>query len=401
MRIAYVIPFFAPAWGFGGPPRVVYDMARELAARGHRIDVLTTDAFDAVQRLASGDAIIEGVHVHRDRNLNNRWASQYNAFLPLEFARTFAKRAMHVDVVHLFDFRTFQNAVAIQSLMRRAAPPYVLSAFGELPRAAGVKRHIKLVYDALFGTRLLRGAARLLAQTGEEAGEYQRRGCDVERIRQLPLAVSLDELACAPPPGAFRERLGFTADEQVVLFLGRIHEYKGIDLLIRAFASACASRPRMRLVIAGRDDGFLARARHLAAELLSPDRVMFPGPIYGADRFTAYRDADLFAMTPTHAEQTSLAALEACACGTPVLLTEQAPIPGFEVVRAGLTVPARLPAIASALADLVDRPDRAEMGRRAAEFVLQHFSWKTVTNSLEEIYSDVLVDKQRFDSYAG
>src|SRR5262249_62334697 len=144
------------------------------------------------------------------------------------------------------------------------------------------------------------------------------------------------------------------------------HEYKGIELLMRAIAQIADTRRDVRLVIAGRDDGYQAAARTLSAHLLGPDRVLFTGPIYGADRFSAYRDADVFAMTPTHAEQTSLAALEACGAGTPALVTAQAPIPGLDSIDGGVTVPARLPSVATALAVLLDRTDRRDMGVRAS-----------------------------------
>jgi glycosyltransferase involved in cell wall biosynthesis len=387
MRLTYVIPYYAPAWGFGGPPRVAHDMARFLVKRGHEVHVLTTDAFDANRRIAGCDTMLDGVHVHRDRNLNNRWASQFKVFLPLGFARSFRAQSHKSDLVHLFDFRTFQNAVAVQALHdQHRRPRYVVSAFGELPRATGAKRPIKVIYDLVYGFRLLRNAVRVLAQTPEEADEYRRFGCSDNQIRQLPLAVSLDELDLAPPAGTFRQRLGIPATDRMVLFLGRIHEYKGIELLIRAFAEIAQIRDNVRLVIAGRDDGFLGIAQQLAASLAQPNTVLFPGPIYGPHRFAAYRDSDVFAMTPTHAEQTSLAALEACAVGTPVLVTEQAPIPGLDAAGAGVTVASQLPAISAALANLVDRNDRAEMGRRASTLVREHFSWNTVTHALESIY---------------
>jgi glycosyltransferase involved in cell wall biosynthesis len=402
MRITYVIPFFAPAWGFGGPPRVVYDMARHLVARGHQVEVLTTDALDADRRLRDGPEIMDGVLVHRDRNLNNRWAWRYKAFLPLDFGHTFDKHIAQSDVVHLFDFRTLQNAIASRALFGHAnAPPYIVSAFGELPRASGIKRPVKVVYDAIFGYRLLHRAARVVAQTVEEADEYLQFGCSASQIRQLPLAVSLEGLKLAPAPGTFRDRLGISPKAQVILFLGRIHQYKGIELLIRAFATISESRPDARLVIGGRDDGFLGTARVLASRLVSSDRVLFASGIYGVDRFTAYRDADIFAMTPTHAEQTSLAALEACAVGTPVVLTEQAPIPGLDAAGAGLTVHAEIAALAAALVDLIDRPDRREMGRRAAALVREHHSWNSVTTILESIYADVTTEYPRASVHAG
>src|ERR1051326_2970540 len=89
MRITYVIPYFAPAWGYGGPPRVAFDMARHLVARGHQVHVLTTDAYDADHRINPSQQTMDGVFVHRARNLNNRWAWQFKVFLPLGFGEMF------------------------------------------------------------------------------------------------------------------------------------------------------------------------------------------------------------------------------------------------------------------------------------------------------------------------
>jgi glycosyltransferase involved in cell wall biosynthesis len=364
-------------------------MARHLAQRGHHVEVLTTDAFDARRRLGELDVILDGVRVLRNRNLSNRWAWDQKVFIPLGFGRSLRRHLHLTDVIHLFDFRTMQNAVVLQMLRTSTAPRYVLSAFGELPRATGIKRPIKHTYDLLFGFRLLTRAAFVLAQTPEEADEYLRFGCRPDQIRHLPLGVDLDEACDAPAPGTFRLRWGFGPENRIVLFLGRIHEYKGLDVLIKAFAEVSANRPDVRLVIAGRDDGYLATACGLAETVGLKHNVVFPGPIYGAERFAAYRDSDIFAMTPTHAEQTSLAALEACAVGTPVVVTKQAPIPGIDAVDCGVTVLSHPRNVAIALANMLDRPDRRDMGQRAQHLISQRHSWATVTRALESIYEEV------------
>jgi glycosyltransferase involved in cell wall biosynthesis len=367
-------------------------MARHLAQRGHHVKVLTTDACDAHHRFSQRDALLDGVHVRRDPNLSNRWAWNHKVFLPLGFGSNLSRQLRLTDVIHLFDFRTMQNAVVLQMLHSRNAPRYVLSAFGELPRATGIKRPIKQVYDLLFGFRLLRSAAIVLAQTPEEADEYRRFGCRPDSIRQLPLAVDLEEERETTAPGTFRRCWGFGSENRIVLFLGRIHEYKGLDVLIKAFSKVTSRRPDVRLVIAGRDDGYLARARGLAETLALDRHVLFPGPIYGPERFAAYRDADIFAMTPTHAEQTSLAALEACAVGTPVVLSEQAPIPWIDAVDGGVVVPSSPEGVAAALARVLDRADRRGMGQRAQHLIAQRHSWATVTEMLESIYQEVAGD---------
>ena len=77
--------------------------------------------------------------------------------------------------------------------------------------------------------------------------------------------------------------------------------------------------PAARLVVVGRDDGFKAEMDRLVHYLGLGPQFHFAGALYGRDALPVYVDADLFCITPTHFEETSLAALTACACGTPAL----------------------------------------------------------------------------------
>src|SRR5207248_106252 len=153
--------------------------------------------------------------------------------------------------------------------------------------------------------------------------------------------------------GRCRAKLGLGADELVLLFLGRINVHKGLEPLLRAFAELSRAMGEVRLVLVGRDDGYLAAMQALIAELGLNQRALFAGPVYAAERLQAYVDADLFVMTPSHHEETSVASLEALACGTPALITHQAPIPGMVEARAGLAVDCTVPAIAAGMRALL------------------------------------------------
>ncbi len=384
LRILYVIPFFAPAWGYGGPPRQVFDLARQLVRRGHSVQVITTDALDGSTRVSKRREVMEGVSVQRVPNLSNWLAWNYKIFLPTTFGKAFRSALPQADIVHLFDFRDLQNALALGG-MRRHSVPYLLSAFGELPRASGPKRPAKYVFDLLWGYRLIRQATALIAQTADEAEWYAHFGALPEQVHTVPLAVDVDAIPVPSRSGDFRARNGVAPSEAMILFLGRIHQYKGLDVLIRAFSQVRAVRPNVRLVIAGRDDGYLATAQRLAAEVAPRSSVLFCGPLYGDARFEAYADADLFALTPSHAEQTSLAALEACACGTPALVTHQAPIPDLDASCAGVSVPHDEAAVAAGLTGLLDM-DLTAMGARAAALVRRRFALPVVAETLEGVY---------------
>jgi glycosyltransferase involved in cell wall biosynthesis len=391
VRLTYVIPYFPPAWGYGGPPRLAYDLARQLVSAGQSVKVLTTDALDGESRATPRREEMEGVRVLRLPNVSNHLAWKYKVFLPRRFRSALEAALSETDIVHLFDFRDYQNAVALP-VLRRWGVPFVLSALGELPRAIGPKRPIKYVYDLLFGFGLVRSAAVLLAQTPAEAHWYTKLGARADRVRLLPLAVDLEALPVAGERGVFRSKHGLHDNDRVVLFLGRINAYKGLDVLLHAFAQLHSEHRDVRLVIAGRDDGYLGTAMRLAAKLAQEGSVLFPGAIYGDERFTAYRDADVFAITPSHAEQTSLAALEAAACGTPVLTTTHAPIPGLDTVGAGITVPYDVLAVRRGLEQLLDS-GRTRAGARAECLVRERFSLTSVSRQLEAIYRDVASER--------
>lgn len=385
MHVVVVIPYFAPAWGYGGPPRIMYDAARRLVGRGHRVTVLTTDALDGERRVSLRLSERDGITVRYLPNLSNRLAWNVKIFLPIGFRGALKEILPGADVVHLSDFRSAQNAIGWRAA-RAAGVPYVISAFGQLPRGRGLKRPLKVLFDHRDGYAMVRHANALLAQTAHEAACYRRLGGSPSQIRLVPLAVDLDEFAELPPRGAFRQGHGIGTDELVFLFVGRFHEYKGLDLLVRSFATLLRACGRARLVLVGRDDGYLATLHRLIAELGIADRVLLPGPIYGPDRLAAYVDADIFAFSPSYYEETSTAALEALACGTPVVTTEQSSIPWLTEYGAGMEVPHDPAAFEAALARCLDDTARQDMAANARRLIEDRFSCERVIEVLEGTY---------------
>jgi glycosyltransferase involved in cell wall biosynthesis len=108
--------------------------------------------------------------------------------------------------------------------------------------------------------------------------------------------------------------------------------------------------------------------------------VRFLGPLYGDERFEAYVDADVFCLTPRHWEETSVASLEAAACGTPVVVTEQAELPGLAPETGGFVVSLDPPAVRAAVEAALD--DRG-MGERARRHVLAQHGRDAVVDQLE------------------
>ena len=226
------------------------------------------------------------------------------------------------DVVHFHGL--WQRGHPARAARARAAGvPVVVSPHGMLePWALGHKRWKKLPYFHFIEKRWLSRAACVLA-TAEPEGARLRELFPATRIESIPLGLTGD---ARPDHVAARADLGWRADETVLLYLSRIHEKKGLDLLISALAGS-EKKPNTRLVIVGPDEqpAFTQRCRVLAERhAMSLPRIDWLGPVWGDERFRYFQGADLFCL-PTHSENFGLVVLESLQVGTPVLTTTGTP----------------------------------------------------------------------------
>jgi D-inositol-3-phosphate glycosyltransferase len=243
-------------------------------------------------------------------------------------------------------------------------------------------------------------ADRILAPTQQEAADLVGLyGADPERIRVV--APGVDRSLFVPgPKGAARERLGLPRSPiPVVLFVGRLQPLKGPDLAIRTMAAAMAREPALLdggiLVIVGGPSGAVPSAvdglRRLAATLGIADRVHFVAP-QPHDRLAGYYAAADVVVMPSHAESFGLVALEAQACGTPVVASAAGGLrhavahgeSGFVVE--GLDPRAHAERVIAVLSD----PQLAAMLQAGAVRHAARFSWDATARDIQEIYRDVI-----------
>ena len=388
LDILFVTPYYAPAWGFGGPPRVTWDLTRGLARRGHTVRVYTTDALDATHRATPKRIEFDSVDVTRFRNVSNSFAWRTKKFVPPELIPRVAAAASGVDIVHATETRTVPTAAAFLAA-RRNGVPLCMSAHGSLPGSTGLRGLVKQAYDSVLVRPMLADASLLCAQTEHESALYAELGGHPDAIRLLPLPVDLSEFDPLPETRErFRSSLGFQPRDRVVMFLGRLHHLKGVDILMEAVRRAQASDPRIKLLVVGRDDGAWSSLQRHYKEEFDSGSFLFVGPLYGRDRIEAYVGCDVFAITPRLWEETSLSALEAAACGRPVVLTPQAEIPGLTEAGAGAMPPLDPRAIADALLETLEHGD--EMGQAARALVETNHRVDAVVQQLESYYFECL-----------
>ncbi len=256
-------------------------------------------------------------------------------------------------------------------------------------RQGGLGRLKKLVYWRFLGEPAFRRLAVVHAITSQERDQLAR--ClPGRRLEIIPNAIDLQEAASAlAGPEEFAPQM----PEPYLLFLGRLHPKKGVDLLIEAFARA-AGRRNFCLAVVGPDDSpaYTRELKARAQALGLAGRVVFPGPVFGPPKWQLYRRAWAFCL-PSHSEVVGLVNLEAAAAGVPVITTYETGLDDWEQ-GGGILVHPRLEELTRALEQALawSDNDRADRGRALRQLVARRYSWETVGPQWLELYRDCLAN---------
>ncbi len=269
LRVLHVTPYFAPAFAYGGPPRSILGLCRGLDRAGVLVQVFTTTANGPATLPASSSA-------------GDRHAGVAVRYFPRAFPRrlfgatglapTLEAQIEQYDLVHTHGLWHWPGWTAAHHARRRLIP-YVISPRGMLD-AGSIAHHTwrKRVAYWMRERHLLEAAALLHATSEAEATTLARRVPSVP-VAMLPNGVDTPadgELA----RGRFRHRLGLAADAPLIVFLGRLHPIKRLDLLAAAFAGVRARHRAARLVIAGPDEnGYRGRVEPLFAPVRDAVRL--------------------------------------------------------------------------------------------------------------------------------
>ncbi len=293
------------------------------------------------------------------------------------------------DVVH-FHGLWQRSFAALATACRREGVPFVVSPHGMLePWARRQKWWKKLPYFHLVEKRWIAHAARVLATAEPEAARL-RAIFPRSQVESLPLGLTADK---RPDHTNARAKLGWGAGETVLLFLSRIHEKKGLDMLLRALAGLHGTVPdAARLVIVGPDEqpDYAARCREfIARNSARLPRTDWIGPVWGDERWAYFQGADLFCL-PTHSENFGLAVLEACQVGTPALTTTETPWAESLGGGRGFIAEPEVVDIRTQLARFLAPPRRSDVERaELAKWAWENFEWTKLAPCYAAMYSGI------------
>ncbi|MCO7220482.1 D-inositol-3-phosphate glycosyltransferase [Klenkia sp. PcliD-1-E] len=395
-------PLDQPGAGDAGGLNVyVVEVSRRLAARGIAVEVFTratSSELPPVVEMVPGVTVrhvsagpFEGLGKHD-------LPAQLCAFTAAVLREEARHEPGHYDVLHSHYWLSGQVGWLARD---RWGVPLVHSAhtLAKVKNAALAEGDEPEPRARVIGEeQVVAEADRLIANTAEEARQLVRwYDADPARTLVVPPGVDLERFR----PGdraAARRAVGVAEDALVLLFVGRIQPLKAPDVLLRAAARLLADEPALRgrlqvLVVGAPSGSGLAeprRLQELAVSLGIADVVRFVPPQAPAALAEHYRAADV-AVVPSHNESFGLVALEAQACGTPVVAAAVGGLPtAVDDGGSGVLVGGHDPAgYAAAIRKVVEQRDLLAAGaRRHAE----RFSWDRTTDSLVDAYAAAIAE---------
>ena len=318
MKILMITCTFPPR-RFGGITQSSYNLAKGLVERGHEVDVCTTDLGDNSNSrlMVQHKKYIDGINVYYFPNISNFLAFNCRLFLPIGFISFMKEHIKNYDVVHIHDYRS-TLAIITSYYSKKYNKPYILQAHGSMLPFFN-KRLIKMIFDVVYGKKILKNASRIIASTELELEHYAIMKLK-NNVEVVPNPIELSSFSNSPEKGNFRKKYELN-DDQIILFLNRINKIKGIELLLSSYAELETEMSGIMLVIVGPDDGYLDEMNRLIEKFDIANKILYVGPLYGNEKLEAYTDADIY-LLPSLFESFGNTVIESLMCGTPVIATE-------------------------------------------------------------------------------
>jgi glycosyltransferase involved in cell wall biosynthesis len=374
MRVLHVVPSYYPAVRYGGPIMSVKRLCEALACSGVEVDVATTNEDGPI------NLDVDTSRWHAVDGVNVRYfprVGKGSYAFSLELARYVMRNARKYDLVHSTSTFTFPSLVASLAAAS-AGKPSVVSPRGSLQDwSLAQKRWKKAPYWLLLERRRLRNTTLFHATSDMEVKAIQGivPGARVVSIPNGVDAVHVEDVERQP------ER---------IVFLGRLHRKKGFDVLVPALAKVAAVRPDTETIVAGPDDtGEWLRVQGLLASSSPTPRVSYVGSVNGDERFKLLASASAFVL-PSHSENFGQAVVEALACGTPVVVSQNCPWEIVERAGAGYWVQNTPESVASALLRILESPSLGARMALSARALSKNFDWLRVGAAMTSAYRQLL-----------
>ena len=367
-------PSFYPSKAYGGTIRSGYGLCRGLAQLGCDVRVLTTDTDGLGRTLGVANDRELQVDGLRVRYCHKRFRHSVSPAL-LRVLPSYIQWANVVHLTAVYSFPTFPTLF----FCRLFNKPVVWSPRGALQRWEGTSRVVrKWVWESICQKLAPRNNLVLHVTSQAEADQSRKR---FPRLRAVVIPNGVDV------PQILRRKA--SNGRLRLLYLGRLHPIKGIELLLEACGIVGELSPDWHLYIAGTGSpSYVDFLKTKVQELGLSKQVEFVGEVFEEKKEALFARSDV-ALVPSHVENFGIVVAESLAHAVPVIASKGTPWIGLETNRCGLWVDNDPESLATAIRKIRTLPLQ-EMGQRGREWMEKDFSWESLSGEMLALYRECI-----------
>ncbi|MGI0482231.1 glycosyltransferase [Geminocystis sp. CENA526] len=387
MKILHVIPSVATVRG--GPSKAILEMVRALIEQNIDVKIVTTN---------DNGANLLDVPLNQKINYQgipiiffSRFSPPINSIREFAFSRDLTtwliKHIKDYDLIHVHAIFSYASTIAM-SIARQQKIPYIVRPLGQLCTwSLTQKAQKKQVYFQLIEKANLEGSKLVHFTAKQEEKEAEKLNLKYQSF-VLPLGLNLPQIINNP-----REKLHnyyqIPNEIPIILFLSRIHEKKGLDLLVTALSQV---NQNFCFVIAGSGNEYYEqKIKELIQQNKMLEKVIWTGFVEGELKDILLQGSDLFALT-SYSENFGIAVLEALAVGLPVIVTEGVALSSIVAENdLGFVTNLDINSIASTIENILKNPQELkEKSDRSKEFIFNNYTWDKIACNLISIYQQII-----------
>jgi len=366
-----VTPYYYLSWS-NEPVELINEEFRIISNLGHDVDIITTDIFNKKVK---------------NNNPNIKVYKSYGIFpfiFSINIIKDIKKNIKKYEIIHIHEYRTFLSMI-VSYYANKYSVPYIIQAHGAIPYYIGRKMS-KMLFDLLIGKRILKKSKGMIALNKKEFDQYLSLGADKTKISIIPNGIDYEKYSKINIKEDILNKKYNIKNNKIILYVGRIDESKGIDILIEAFRLLVDNRSNCKLVIVGRDYGFKNNLVKLTKKLKLERDIIFTGFVSFEEKKKIISESHIF-VTPKFSGFPHTF-LEAISFGIPIITTEKGDNLKW-INNVGIITKYDKNEICKALIVLLDKEEKyRKYSENGIILAKEKFNWLNICKELELLYEN-------------
>jgi glycosyltransferase involved in cell wall biosynthesis len=385
MKILHIALSLSPA--SGGPPKVIQGLSEALLEKGNEVFV-----FSSMKNRGEDLIFPKNVTV---KTFSKSFFSRIWKGHSFSLKKELEKKISNFDIIHIHETWHYPHFIAYK-LAKKFKKPFVVTPHGTFDlwclNYKGVK---KKIFKFLIQGKILREASFVQALTENELIDIKSFEKN-SNIKVIPNGINIKDFGSNSPSQILIKKYPHLENKKIILFLGRIHPIKGLDLLINSFSSIAEKNKDIHLLIVGPDENnYQKQIEKIIKEKNSQKTITFTGPLVGKEKEEALNMSSVFVL-PSYSEGFSMTVLEAMASKLPVIITHQCNFPEISENNAGIAINPKVEELTEAMIKLLKNPLLAqEMGRNGKKLVEEKYTWEKIANQMTNLYENAIILKKQ------